>query len=459
MAIKLALAHVVDSRTDFYEKRRPLAEEELSAVDWLREEYQPLDSGLLCSNKAVAGFAEQAARWGAQALVIHLPIWADPIFTVKLSNYLSVPILLLGNSRPETSSLVGLLGAGGALDQIGRPHFRVFEHQSGEARNQVRAFINASAVIHTLRGQTLVLFGGRSLGIFTAVADPAQWQRLFGVDIEYADQQEISSRAEGLPADDVSRAVQWLAGSLGSIRYDGAFTSRAFERQVRSYLSTKQLAEQRGADFIGVKCQPELSDGYVTQCVSHMLMNGKIDADGGKDITVHACESDADGALTMQILHLISGGKPAGLLDVRWYDPEEKLWTLANCGALPAEFFHTGADPSGLSAIHMEPHIFGRGGGGALPAVVAPQQVTLARLCRKNGHYWMAIVSGNTIHSNGAHNQMTTPAFPKAFVRSSAGTDFLNDFGSNHIHLVSGDYTQDLVAFCTLTGIDYKLWK
>jgi L-fucose isomerase len=188
-----------------------------------------------------------------------------------------------------------------------------------------------------------------------------------------------------------------------------------------------------------------------------MLMNGTVDADGPKPITVHACESDADGALSMQILHLISGGNSAALMDIRWYDPQTQVWTLANCGAIPAGLCATCADPTGLSAVRMEPHVFGRGGGGALPATVNPQTVTLARLCRKNGEYWMAIVLGTTLSQNG--NTPITPAFPKAYVRSTAGIDFLNVFGSNHIHLVAGDYTEELIAFCTMAGLEYRLWK
>lgn len=47
--------------------------------------------------------------------------------------------------------------------------------------------------------------------------------------------------------------------------------------------------EERGYDFVGVKCQPELSNGYALQCVAHMLLNGFYDADGKKQAFVHAC--------------------------------------------------------------------------------------------------------------------------------------------------------------------------
>ena len=76
----------------------------------------------------------------------------------------------------------------------------------------------------------------------------------------------------------------------------------------------------------------------------------------------------------MQILHLLSAGQPVALLDIRWLNFATGVWTLANCGAAPAAFFATAGDPTGLSAVHLVPHTFGEGGGGALPAVVAPQR-------------------------------------------------------------------------------------
>ena len=457
--IKLAIANLVDSRSDFYSKRKPLVEDELLEINWLRQSYDCIESEPINTKHQAASFARRVVDFGAQAFVIHLPTWADPIFSVTLANLLHMPILLMGNDRPDTSSLVGLLGAGGALDQIGRRHVRVFDHQSPASRRQILAFIRASATVDKLRGQTMGLFGGRSLGIFTTVVDPAQWQRLFGVDIEIFDQLEIAQLAETIPVGEIERHGQWLLSKLGGVEYSGLFTPLAYERQMRSYLATRELAKRYGVDFLGVKCQPELSDGYVTQCVAHMLSNGNLDADGDKEIIVHACESDADGALTMQILHLLSDGKPAALLDIRWFDPKNNSWTLANCGAVPAALCATESDPSGFSNIHLEAHVFGKGGGGALPGLISPQTVTLARLCRKDGNYWMAIVCGDAITTHPDEMARTTAVFPKAFVKTSAGADFLNVYGSNHIHMVSGDFSNELIAFCHLLDIPYQIWR
>lgn len=458
MKIKIAIAHIADSRDDFYEKRKPLVEDEITGLSWLREQGEICESGILRSDQAIADYVREAKSFNAQSLVIHVPIWSDPLLAVKICNQLRLPVLLLGNSRPDTSSFVGMLGGGGALDQVGVGHERVFDGHEAADRKAVLSFIKAVAVIDQLNGLTLGRFGGKSLGIVTADIDPNQWQRVFGINVENLDEHSIVEAAEKVGDQEVAAYIDWLKQKIDQIEFNGLFNEAALEKQVRSYLATKKLTDKHGLDFVAVKCQPELSDGYVSQCLAHMLMNGTADLNGPKKSTAYACESDADGALTMQIMSLLSGS-PSSLLDIRWYDKKAKLWTFANCGAIPADFFATAEDATGLSQVKMVPHVFGAGGGSALTGVVGPQEITIARLCRNNDKYWMAIVAGEVKKVSDEELAKTTYAFPKAFVKAPTDDDFLSRFGSNHVHMVSGDIVDELIMFCKLKGIEYKVWR
>ena len=455
---KVGLLNIADSREDFLEVRKSLIHEELESLNWLREKYDLLESDIITSEKEIKKFAQLAAEERIECLLIHIPIWADPILSVRIQNFLKVPILIMGNDKPETSSIVGLLGVGGALNQVGCDHVRVFEHREAEAKANIEAFIRASMAINALKGQTLGMFGSRSLGIFTTVADPAQVHRLFDIDVRYFDQLELVEQAKAMEALKVESYKTWFTEKTGSIAFGGLFTKEALDRQIRSYLAVKEFAQQKELDFVCVKCQQELSDGYTSQCVAHMLSNGTTDLDGNKDAMVHACESDVDGALTMKILNALSGGKATALLDIRNYDRAKKNWAFANCGAAAADFFHTEEDATGLSAIAVVPHIFGKAGGCALSGVMTEQTVTMARLCRKNGEYWLAILKGE-IHKplQGELDQITS-AFPKALIKTSAGDDFLSVFDSNHLHIVNGDYTLELKHFCKLKKIPFMIW-
>jgi L-fucose/D-arabinose isomerase len=460
MDIKIAIAHVADSRPDFFDTRKTQVEEELEQLGWIRKRFNTIESEIIQSKQDAFSFAEKVAAAGAQSLIIHVPIWADPALPMAVTNFISLPTLLMGNSRPDTSSLVGLLGAGGSLDQVGRRHIRVFDHHSESGKLQVEAFVKAAD------GKTKVLWGrcwdysaAEAWAFLRQLQTRLSGRRIFGVDIETVDQLDIVDAAEALDSMTVSKHVDWLKSNLKEVRFNDRFTPRNLERQVRSYLATIQLIQQYGFDFVGVKCQTELSDGYVSQCVSHMLMNSDVDMNGKKEVIVHTCESDADGALTMQILKLLSGGKPTALLDVRWYDRVRNTMILANCGAVSSSFNATCEDPTGLSDITMVQHAFGKGGGGALPFQISPQEVTLARLCRRDGAYWMAIVAGTVTDGRDYQTLPTTPEFPKAFVNVHLDEVFLQKFGSNHIHMVSGNQVEALIAFCRLSDIPYELWK
>lgn len=455
---KIALLTIADSREDFLEVRKPFIFEELKSLDWLRNMYDLVESDIITTEKNIKKFAQLAIEEKVECLIIHIPIWADPILSIKIQNYIKVPMLILGNDKPETSSIVGILGAGGALNQIGCEHVRIFEHREPEARKNIEAFIKSVHAMNSLRGQVLGMFGSRSLGIFTTVADPAQLQKLFDVDIKYFDQMELVEQAQLIDSTKVEAYKEWLIKKTGSLAYGGLFTEDAFDRQVRSFLATEEFAAQKELDFVCVKCQQELSDGYTSQCLAHMLSNGTIDRNGKKEAMVHACESDVDGALTMKLLNVLSGGKATALLDIRYFDRVNKYWAFANCGAVAADFFFTSEDKSGLSSISVVPHLFGKAGGCALSGVLSQQTVTMARFCRKNGEYWMAILRGEIMTPQNGELDNVTSAFPKGLIKTSAGDDFLEVFDSNHLHIVSGDYIQELIHFCALKKIPYKLW-
>src|SRR5699024_3962675 len=118
---------------------------------------------------------------------------------------------LVASTDPTEPGLVGMLAAGGALDQIGREHGRAWggPDESGLIeRIGVRA--GAAAAVKSLRGCTFGRFGGRPMGMNTAVANTDQWQRQFGIDVEEIDQYELVVRATNADAAEARGAREWL---------------------------------------------------------------------------------------------------------------------------------------------------------------------------------------------------------------------------------------------------------
>jgi L-fucose isomerase len=456
----VALLTFSEGRDDFYELRKGLVAEERELV--IRTCEGILDVKTFPPIRRKSELLELLPRLGTvDALFLHIPIFVEPALaaTVATMTQGTIPLVLLGNRRPDTSSLVGTLGAGGVLDQLGVPHLRVWEDLSATGLpRSLLAYVRAARARRLLRGQTFGCFGGYSLGIQTAAADPLQWQVMFGVEVKHIDQYMIVVEAERLPQELVARHTRWYTERVGGVFEEGPVATKWLDRQMRSYLATRKLAADLELDFISVKCQSELSDHYVLQCVSHSLLNDPYDADGPKEPLASSCEGDMDQALTMQLLKLVTGGRPTAALDVRLFEEDRGRFRLANCGSSGSAFAALGEDPvEALGQVHLRPHVFGKAGGFATQFVFAPSEVTLARLCRRAGRYWLGLLSGRTVSEPRERLRETTWPWPHAFVETDIDFPaFLTEFGSNHICAVRGDCVAELERWAGQAGIESR---
>jgi L-fucose isomerase len=409
----------------------------------------------------IDGQVDELRAAGAEALVAHVPCWTGPNLVVRGVQRMDLPTVLVSNKHPGTHGTVGLLGAGGALDQIGYPHLRIRESFDTSAlADKILPFLRGASAVARLRGRVFGLFGGRSLGIDTGTIDPMQWRRQFGVDVEHIDQLEIVRRAEIIGQGPADQMVSWLEENAASVDYDGErLTPERLGFQSRCYLATREIIEELGLDFVAVKCMPDLSTHYVPQCLSAALLPGPFDAQGDKPVVSMACEADGDGALTMEILSLVSGGKPTLFGDLSYLDEGASTIYVPNCGAMCSWYAARASDPAqNLAGVELRPS-FRPGGGATTYFKAAPGPVTLARLFRRAGQYAMAIFAGEAIEPSPGDYAAFVKArgshqLPTMFVRADLDFDELVDqFGSNHISGVDGTYVQELQHVCRLLDI------
>jgi L-fucose isomerase len=408
--------------------------------------------------------ADQLKASGAESLVAHVPCWVSPNMVLRGVQRVDLPMLLLSNKDPGTHGSVGLFGAAGALDQIGFSHLRVREAFQGTdphaVANKVLPFIRAASAVSRLKGRNFGLFGGRSLGIDTGTFDPMQWRRQFGVDAEHIDQLEIIRLAEEIPEDQTKKTMDWLSEHLGSIAYDDkGLVPDKLAHQIRCYLATKQIIKERELDFVAIKCMPDLTNHYVPQCLSAALLPGPYDADGEKETTVMACEADADAGLTSEIMKLVSGGLPTMFADVSYINDDTDTFYLPNCGGMCTWFAARSNNPlENLKQVHIQPAIR-PGGGGTTYLTCAPGPLTLGRLYRKSGEYSLAMFHGEAVELSKDEYEAFVAArgshqLPTAFVKVDLDIDrFVNEFASNHICAVPGNWVTDLEHVCRLLDI------
>ncbi len=406
------------------------------------------------------------AAEGVEATIFNFAIWSFPHLPAIASEFAPGPFLLFSNVNPQYPGLVGMLAGAGALDQVGAFCARV----SGDVIDdtvfeRAMQFLRAAMAVNRLRGETYGLIGGRSMGMYTAQSPLDQWRRQFGIDVEHIDQFEIVRRAGLVPDDRVEAGFRWLTQHVGQILYDGKkLTPELLKRQIRSYHAVRAIVSDWKLDFCGIKGQPEMTDHFCTMDIAEAFCNDPYDWEGPHDPIVCATEADMDGALTMELFKHIAA-TPVLFADVRHYDAADNVWDLCNSGQHATYFAAKSFDPrANLPHVRFYPEIiYFPAGGASVAHIAAPGPVTLARLARRQGRYWMAIVPAEFVEFRDQlawkKAEATTLQWPHAFARFRVTPeDFLASYDSNHIHGVYGDYTQELLWMCRILGIESHVY-
>jgi len=407
------------------------------------------------------------AAAGVELTIFNYAIWAFPHFSAIASTFAPGPYLLFGSLNPSEPGMVAMLASAGMMDQLGLPCTRIWgDIEDKEVLKRVMSFIRAASALSCLKGQTYGLFGGRPLGMYTAVSNLDQWHALFGLDVEHIEQYDIVRYSEKVDVDRVEAGFHWLEKHVGKIIYDGkALTPEKLKMQIRSYHAVRAIMEERGLDFVGFKAQGDLTDWFVTMDVAEAFLNDPYDWEGPHEPIVAATEADMDGALTMLILKHISG-EPVLFADVRHYDAIDNVWYLANSGSHATYFAGRSMDPTvNLKKVTFYPEVsYYPAGGASVHHFAAPGPMTMARLARKKGTYWIAIVPAEFLEFSQSVAESkaatTTPEWPHAFARLQVHPDeFLSTYPCNHIHGICGDWVDELLNFAQILGIEAKVYR
>src|SRR5262249_46575717 len=96
---------------------------------------------------------------------------------------------------------VGGLVMHGGLLEIGGPHkFVDGEADDPDTILKITSYARAAHLKNSLNMSSIGAFGGRGMGQTCGVADPSQWMRMFGIDIDSRDTTELIRAAEQVSA-------------------------------------------------------------------------------------------------------------------------------------------------------------------------------------------------------------------------------------------------------------------
>lgn len=385
---------------------------------------------------------------GINALVIYVGTWTYANCAAAAALEADVPVVIWADARPGTSGLVGGAISRGAMAEFGiHAHLVYGLFDDEKTRSKIKCFLDAACAAIGLHGQVLGVGGGRSMGMVTAVCDPNEVRLKFGVEIDSFEQMYVIERAEAMADGRALSFLQWIKDTFGKI----IAKEDVMIKQIKLYLALRELSNEKGYDFVAVKCLPELPSLYTTFCLAHAIMGDKEDDQGQKDRFIVACEADLNGALTMQILKLLADS-PVLFSDLTEFNLQTGVLTTCNCGSQPTDFAKSKKD------VYWERegvHEFEWKYGGTCPQHVARAgRATVARLSRESGKYEMLIAPVKIVEMPRKKLKETIWERPHTFLKLLCDRDaFIDAIRSNHIHLVYGDWLMELEEACKILDI------
>lgn len=354
-------------------------------------------------------------------------------------------VLLWTHPRSQGWRPVGGLVMHGGLLEIGVPHRFVYgDVRDADTVGRIVSYASAAHLKQSLNLSTVGAFGGRGMGQTCGAADPSQWMRIFGIDIDSRDTTELIKTAERIPA----AALEALQPRLEKLFGAAPESNPVNQRSLRLYLALKEIVEREQYAFYTVQSFPGLADDYAATCFAQSMML----EDGHGTSTL----GDFNTALTVFLLTRLSRQR-VYYGDLQHIDRKTREIKIIGDGACPPSLASE-LGPAGF-AEHGIP-TEGDAGGLSVRLICKPGEGVLARLGRVNSEFRMVVTRATIFEPSPEELQQRLhecgiPFWPHGFVTAHCDIDaLLQNWTNEYACLGYGeDLYPALADFCELTGI------
>lgn len=332
-----------------------------------------------------------------------------------------------------------------ALKEVGIPHRFVYGScDDTKDVERITSYCRASREKNKLNLGTVGVFGGRGMGQTCGVADPAQWMKTFGLDIDSRDTTELLETANNVTDAEVKEARDAIQKYFAEPIPEDETSSRS----IRLYIAIKKILQKENWDMYTIQSFPGLGDSYSATCFAQsMMLNDRIST---------STLSDFNTLLTVRLLNELSS-EPVYYGDLQHIDKSNNEIKIIGDGACPPSLAGE-AGPAGF-AEHGIP-TEGEAGGLSVKLVCKPGEGVIARLGRNNGNFEMVITRVSIFEPpkeklEERKLESGIPFWPHAFITAHCDIEeLLQEWNNEYAVLGYGSHLyEELVAFCELTGI------
>jgi len=340
---------------------------------------------------------------------------------------------------------VGGLVMHGGLLEIGVPHKFVYgEAGESDTVGKIVSYARAAHLKNLLNMSTMGTFGGRGMGQTCGVADPSQWMRMFGVDIDSRDTTEVIRAAEKISPRELANVQPRLKKLFGAAPEKNVVN----ERSIRLYLALKKIVAKEKFDFYTIQSFPGLGDDYSATCFAQSMML----EDGYGTSTL----GDFNTGLTVLLLTKLSKER-VYYGDLQHIDKKNKEIKIIGDGACPPSLASE-LGPAGFSEHGIPTE--GEAGGLSVRLICKVGEGVLARLGRVNGEFQMVITRASIFEPPKSQvkkrlDECGIPFWPHGFVTAHCDIEAMLQSWTNEYACLGygADLYPALVDFCELTGI------
>ncbi|GAB4527039.1 MAG: L-fucose/L-arabinose isomerase family protein [Anaerolineae bacterium] len=431
----------------------PFIDDELiaNAKDALRRaglELVEHDTILATKQEARECFARFKKMDDLDAVILFSGTWvwaAHLIGAVRDFSFTGKGIVIWTNPGSQGWRPVGGLVMQGAMKEVGIKHRFVYgDYGDPQTIGRIASYCRASHMKNRLNMSTLGAFGGRGMGQTCGVADPSQWMKVFGVDIDTRDVTELIETARSIPDQEVAEARRYIQ----TLFQDPVPENEMADRSIRLYLAIKKLVRREGFEFYTIQSFPGMGDDYsATSFAQSMMLEEGVGT---------STLSDFNTAMVAKLLTDLSTER-VYYGDLQHIDKENNEIKIIGDGACPPSL--AGELGPARFAEHGIP-TEGEAGGLSVQLVCKPGEGVLARLGRNDGEFEMVIARCTVFEPppdqlEARKLECGIPFWPHAFVTVHCDIEALLQAWNNEYAVLGyGSHLyDDLIAFCELTGI------
>jgi len=340
---------------------------------------------------------------------------------------------------------VGGLVMHGGMKEVGIPHRFVYGAiDEPETIERILSYCRASHEKRRLNMSTAGVLGGRGMGQSCGVADPSQWLRVFGVDIDSRDTTCLLELSREISPDELQKARNEIQPLFSVPIPEGEIA----DRSIRLFLALQKIMRKESWDFYTIQSFPGLGDDYSATCFAQSLM---LDRRVGTSTL-----SDFNTLMTVKLLTDLSE-EPVYYGDLQHIDKRNNEIKIIGDGACPPSL--AGKIGPAKFAEHGIP-TEGNAGGLSVDLVCKPGEGLLARLGRDKGEFEMVIVRCTVFEPSAEELELRrlecgVPRWPHAFITAHCDIDKLLEAWNNEYAVLGygAHLYEELLAFCELTGI------